>query len=106
MCMCCVGCCILNRPQRRRTEVVTNVLMPQRLLWELDGNLAFGPPTVRQIRNPHNLLRDYREEAALYDQAGELPPSFDGFPWHAALAGSISLQEKGDMIRFRCWPSR
>ncbi|EIE18111.1 hypothetical protein COCSUDRAFT_49414 [Coccomyxa subellipsoidea C-169] len=44
----------------------------QRLLWEIDGNLAFGPPTVNQFRNPHNLLHDMAEEADLYAKAGDL----------------------------------
>ena len=44
----------------------------QRLLWEIDGNVAFGPPTVEQLRNAHNLMRDFADEEPLYSQAGNL----------------------------------
>lgn len=38
----------------------------QRLLWELDGNLVFLPPSVLQRRNVHNLIKDFEEEIQLY----------------------------------------
>ena len=44
----------------------------QRLLWEIDGNIAFGPPTVEQLRNAHNLMRDFADEEPLSSQAGNL----------------------------------
>ena len=44
----------------------------QRLLWEIGGSVAFGPPTVEQLRNAHNLMRDFRDEEPLYSQAGNL----------------------------------
>ena len=34
--------------------------------------MAFGPPTVNQLRNAHNLMRDFRDEEPLYSQAGNL----------------------------------
>jgi hypothetical protein len=44
----------------------------QRLLWEIGGSLCFTPPTVVQHRNPHTLLKDFHDEAALYRDAGRL----------------------------------
>jgi hypothetical protein len=44
----------------------------QRLLWEVGGVLAFGPPTVDQYRNVHTLLRDFVDEQPLYNLTGGL----------------------------------
>jgi hypothetical protein len=44
----------------------------QRLLWEVGGHLAFGPPTVDQYRNVHTLLRDFVDEQPLYNLTGGL----------------------------------
>ncbi len=44
----------------------------QRLLWELEGNLAFTAPTVDQFRNPHTLMKDFLDEDDLYKRAGDL----------------------------------
>lgn len=43
----------------------------QRLIWELEGNLAFTVPTVDQFRNPHRLMKDFIDEDDLYKKAGE-----------------------------------
>lgn len=39
----------------------------QRLLWELPAQLSFHPPSVRQIRNPHDYILDYLDERDLYE---------------------------------------
>ena len=44
----------------------------QRLLWEIEGNLAFTAPTVNQFRNPHTLMKDFVDEDDLYKRAGDL----------------------------------
>ena len=44
----------------------------QRLLWELEGNLAFTAPTVDQFRNPHTLTKDFLDEDDLYKKAGSI----------------------------------
>ena len=44
----------------------------QRLLWEMEGNLAFTAPTVNQFRNPHTLMKDFLDEDDLYKRAGDL----------------------------------
>ncbi len=47
-------------------------LLAQRLLWEVEGSLAFGEPTVDQFRNPHTLMRDFRDEIDLYNKGGQI----------------------------------
>ena len=48
------------------------LLSLQRLLWELEGNLAFTAPTVDQFRNPHTLTKDFLDEDDLYKKAGSI----------------------------------
>ncbi len=48
------------------------ILLLQRLLWEIEGNLAFTAPTVNQFRNVHTLMRDFLDEDDLYKRAGAL----------------------------------
>jgi hypothetical protein len=38
----------------------------QAALWVHGGRLAFHPSTVKQIRNPHDLMRDFRDEVVGY----------------------------------------
>lgn len=59
----------------------------QRLLWEIGGNLAFGPPTVDQYRNAHNLLRDFKDELPLYELAGKLVKLLD--EWRAPAGADL-----------------
>lgn len=44
----------------------------QRLLWAAGLRLAFAPPWVRQLRNPHSYLADFQSEGPLYERAGPL----------------------------------
>jgi len=44
----------------------------ERILWEIGGELAFLPPSVEQIRNPHDYLADFEDELDLYLQAENL----------------------------------
>ena len=44
----------------------------QRIMWDLDQNLAFSSPWVTQCRNPHSYLGDFDSELHLYGRAGEL----------------------------------
>ena len=48
------------------------IFLLQRLLWEIEGNLAFTAPTVNQFRNPHTLMKDFLDEDDLYKRAGDL----------------------------------
>jgi hypothetical protein len=38
----------------------------------VEGNLAFGEPTVDQFRNPHTLMRDFKDEIDLYEKGGQI----------------------------------
>lgn len=38
----------------------------QAALWVHGGQIAFHPSTVKQIRNPHDLMRDFRDEVVGY----------------------------------------
>jgi hypothetical protein len=40
----------------------------QRLFWAHGMVLGFGPATVRQARNPHDLMRDFAEELRMYGE--------------------------------------
>ncbi|KAF9375959.1 hypothetical protein CPC16_000440 [Podila verticillata] len=44
----------------------------QRLLWDVNGSLAFTKPTVEQIRNAHNYLDDFKDEIQLYTDTTRL----------------------------------
>ena len=41
-------------------------LVAQAALWHTGGRVAFHTPTVRQTRNPHDLMRDFEEEVPGY----------------------------------------
>jgi hypothetical protein len=41
----------------------------QRLLWDVGQRIAFTPPRVTQIRNPHNALADMHAERDLYEKS-------------------------------------
>jgi hypothetical protein len=43
-------------------------LVAQRTLWLAGRSVAFHPPTARQERNPHDLLRDLADELPGYVQ--------------------------------------
>jgi hypothetical protein len=38
----------------------------QRLLWDVGHSIAFAPPMVKQLRNPHDPLADMDAEQDLY----------------------------------------
>ena len=44
----------------------------QRCLWEPDAGVAFHAPEVFQDRNPHDLMKDFRDEIPGYDRNREL----------------------------------
>jgi hypothetical protein len=50
----------------------------QRGMWALDLHLAFCGPTVRQDRNPHELLQDFVDEIPCYTQVGSVLALLDG----------------------------
>lgn len=44
----------------------------QRCLWSQNGRLAFGPATVRQDRNKHDLMKDFESEIPCYLHTREI----------------------------------
>jgi len=50
----------------------------QRCLWELDLGLVFHAPEVVQDRNPHDLMRDFRDEISGYDKNRQICQTLDG----------------------------
>ena len=44
----------------------------QRILWEINAQLAFLNATAIQVRNAHDYLLDFLDELDLYDSAGRL----------------------------------
>jgi hypothetical protein len=51
----------------------------QKLLWCMGANLLFLSPSVYQIRNEHNLVKDLTEEVPLYTQVHELIDLLENF---------------------------
>ena len=49
-----------------RASDIVRGLIAQPLLWEYGYSLGFTAPTVRQERNPHNYLRDFKDEVLIY----------------------------------------
>ncbi|XP_064630564.1 uncharacterized protein LOC135489234 [Lineus longissimus] len=44
----------------------------QRLVWDTDGHIAFGPPYVNQIRNAHSYMVDFHNEMDVYLKTSRL----------------------------------
>lgn len=57
----------------------------QRILWELNSQVIYLSPSVYQMRNPHNFMRDFTDEIEVYTQTETL----------LTLLKNISL--KGDL---------
>jgi len=52
----------------RATDIVRSYVA-QRCLWEMGGHLVFSGANARQIRNEHNLLKDFDDEIVIYLKA-------------------------------------
>lgn len=68
----------------------------QRLLWEIDGLLAFLPPCVVQNRNEHDLISDLKEEFAMYANTDNLAKTL--LEWRPS--GSTTAQYLVDLFSF------
>lgn len=55
----------------RATDIVRGYVA-LRCLWELESGVVFVAPTVDQERNPHDLMRDFRDEWIIYTKASEI----------------------------------
>jgi len=58
-------------PLFREADIIRG-FVAQRILWENDMYLKFHSPTVKQIRNPHKIIEDLKEEVKLYAFVGDL----------------------------------
>ena len=63
----------------------------QKILWYLGANLLFLSPSVYQVRNEHNLLKDFSQEVPLYTQAHDLINLLEGFATEAKSASDLLL---------------
>jgi hypothetical protein len=61
-----VALCYLPSHCSFRMTDIWRSFVAQRCLWETPYRLIFSPPTVRQERNEHNLLRDFADEVPGY----------------------------------------
>jgi uncharacterized SAM-dependent methyltransferase len=61
------------------------------ILWYLGANLLFLSPSVYQVRNEHNLLKDFSQEVPLYTQAHDLINILEGFATEAKSACDLML---------------
>ena len=57
----------------------------QRCLWEIGGRLSFHGSEVVQLRNPHNLLRDFVDEIPGYSRNDELVKVLEDQPLERGL---------------------
>jgi hypothetical protein len=60
----------------------------QRLSWELDAHVVFLSPSVYQLRNDHDFLKDFEEEIPLYLHAEKIIEILEATP----LVGSIEAK--------------
>jgi hypothetical protein len=54
----------------------------QRVLWTNEQQICFHGPTAKQVRNPHNLMRDFRDEVDGYLRNREIALHLDSLPVH------------------------
>ena len=52
----------------------------QRCLWEIDRGLVFHGAEAVQLRNPHNLLRDFKDEVPGYLENDRICTTLNGLP--------------------------
>lgn len=55
----------------------------QRLLWDIGGSLCFTAANALQMRNEHNLMKDFSDEIDLYLKSGVLATMLNGWRSHS-----------------------
>lgn len=55
-----------------RMDDIWAAYITERIMWETDYHLCFGPASVKQDRNPHNLWKDIQNEIAFSSNLKEL----------------------------------
>lgn len=58
-------------PLFREADIIRG-FVAQKILWQNNMFLKFHSPTVMQVRNPHKIIDDLREEVKLYSHVGSL----------------------------------
>jgi hypothetical protein len=60
----------------RYTDILRS-FVAQYGIWKLGGAIGFSSPTVKQIRNDHNLLKDFQDEYTMYTTFHEVITSLE-----------------------------
>ncbi|XP_064630400.1 uncharacterized protein LOC135489132 [Lineus longissimus] len=55
-----------------RVTDIWRAYFTQRLVWDTDGHIAFGPPYVNKIRNVHSYTVDFHNELDIYHKTSRL----------------------------------
>ena len=77
----------------RATDIVRGYVA-MRCLWELDAGVVFTAPTAVQERNVHDLMRDFRDELAIYLGAARIAAALERLPLAAgqdAICSNLAL---------------
>ena len=70
----------------------------QRIAWENGWSILFREPTVFQLRNEHNLMRDFRDEIPGYTHNRKIAELLEG------LSLASGVEKLGDNLRL-CYES-
>lgn len=57
----------------RYTDILRG-LIAQPIMWQFGYRLGFGTATVRQLRNPHDYLKDFIDEIPMYETGEQVVP--------------------------------
>jgi hypothetical protein len=72
----------------RFTDILRGYIA-QPLLWEKSLSVGFGPATVWQFRNTHNLFKDFLDEIPMYRQVNTVIETLDSLSFSGALEDSL-----------------
>jgi STELLO glycosyltransferases len=64
----------------------------QRLLWCIDSSVLFLSPSVYQLRNQHNLMKDFSDEIPLYTQVHNLIDLLEKFTSDSSDACELMIE--------------
>ncbi len=86
----------------------------QRLLWQHGLHTGFLPACLRQLRNPHDLMTDFREETEVFLQVRETVQVLENIPCTAACPSEslplvyrefhrLGIVSNGELLRLEAW---
>lgn len=61
----------------------------QRIFWDRSLQLGFGPATVRQERNVHDLMRDFAEEVVMYREVEAVVEVLESLPTAGSMGDGL-----------------